>query len=192
MQRIVSRPCLRKETRMFAPHRAALLLCAAAVVGCSSDSGTDVLAPSDILVPSLRQQAAAADVPDSHGHTLTAVVGEGTGIVNVSAEASEPGFNVEIEVSVWKTSPNTTFNVKRASNVTTNGECTSSNFVQFPLPNPGPLVTITTSAGGAGSTHIKFDRPQTPDGTRFAVRYEVSTSDRSVVLQSECFTVVGK
>ncbi len=173
-------------------HRTATLLCAAAVLGCSPDSGTDVLAPSDVLAPPLSQQAAATDIPDSHGHKLKAVVGEGTGIVNVSPEASEPGLNVENEVSVWKTSPNTTFNVKRASNVTTNGECTSSNFIQFPLPNPGPLVTITTSEGGAGSAHIKFDRLPIPDGTRFAVRYEVSTSDRSVVLQSECFTVVGK
>lgn len=96
-------------------HRSATLLCAAAALGCSPDSRTDVLAPSDILAPPLRQQVAAADVPASHGHRLKKVVGEGTGIVNVSPEASEPGFNVEIEVSVWKTSPNTTFNVKRAS-----------------------------------------------------------------------------
>ncbi|MFN2566610.1 MAG: hypothetical protein ABR499_16560 [Gemmatimonadaceae bacterium] len=176
---------------MSALHRTATVLCAAALLGCSPDSGSDVLAPPDVLTPP-QFAASEADAPDSHGHRLTAVVGEGTGIVNVSPEASEPGLNVENQVSIWKTSPNTTFNVKRASNVTTNGECTSSNFVQFPLPNPGPLVTITTSKGGAGSTHIKFDNPQRPDGTRFAVRYEVSTSDRSVVLQSECFTVAGK
>lgn len=131
-------------------------------------------------------------LPDSHGHRLTAVVGEGEGLVNVSPEASAPGLDVEVEVSVWRTSPNTTFRVKRASDMTTTGVCTSTNFVQFPLPNPGPLATITTSEGGAGSTHIKFDRPSAGDEAHFAVRYEVSTADLSIVLRTGCFTVAGK
>lgn len=130
--------------------------------------------------------------PDSHGHRLIAVVGEGQGIVNVSPEASEPGFSVEIQVAVWNTSPNTTFNVKRAVDFTADGVCTSNTFIQFPLPNPGPLVTLTTSQGGAGSTHVKFDRPQIGDETRFDVRFEVSTPDSSVVLRTECFTVSVK
>ncbi|MFN2567180.1 MAG: hypothetical protein ABR499_19465 [Gemmatimonadaceae bacterium] len=174
---------------MFALRRTATLLCAAAVLGCSPDSGSDVLAPSGVRINAVNTAAQPDMLPDSHGHRLTAVAGEGEGMVNVSPEASEAGLNVEIEVAVWKTSPNTTFNVKRASNVTADGVCTSSTFIQFPLPNPGPLVTLTTSEGGAGSTHIKFDRPQIPDGTRFAVRYEVSTPDGSIVLRSECFTV---
>jgi hypothetical protein len=131
-------------------------------------------------------------LPESHGHRLIAVVGEGQGIVNVSPERSEPGFSVEIQVAVWNTSPNTAFNVKRAVDFTADGVCTSSTFIQFPLPNPGPLITLTTSEGGAGSTHIKFDRPQIGDDTAFDVRFEVSTPDSGVVLRTECFTVSVK
>jgi len=131
-------------------------------------------------------------LPDSHGHTLIAVVGEGRGVVNVSPEASEPGFSVEIQVAVWKTSPNTTFNVKRAVDFTVDGECTSSSFVQFPSPNPGSPVTLTTSQGGAGSAHVAFDRPPIGDDTQFDVRFEVSTPASSVVLLTECFTVSVK
>jgi len=138
------------------------------------------------------RNVAGANAASSQGNRLTAVAGEGEGIVNVSPERSEPGFSVEIQVAVWKTSPNTTFNVKRAVDFTPDGICTSSSFVQFPLPNPGPLVQLTTSEDGAGATHIKFERPQIADGASFDVRFEVSTADASIVLRTECFTVSVK
>jgi hypothetical protein len=155
-----------------------------------SQTGTNPLAPGTAGVGSAALKPGV--LPSSHGQRLTAVAGEGEGMVNVSPEGSEPGFSVEIQVAVWKTSSNTTFNVKRAVDFTADGVCTSSAFVQFPLPNPGPLVTLTTSEGGAGSTHIKFERPQIADGTRFDVRFEVSTPDSSIVLRTECFTVSVK
>jgi hypothetical protein len=137
--------------------------------------------------------AVQADIlPDSHGHRLIAVVGEGEGIVNVSPEASEPGFTVEIQIAIWKTRPNATFNIKRAVDFTADGVCTSVTFIQFPLPNPGPLAALITSQGGAGSTHVKFDRSQIGDDTAFDVRFEVSTRDSGVVMQTECFTVSVK
>lgn len=157
--------------------------------GCSQ-APTNPIGPGAIGAGSAGVQPDV--LPDSHGHKLIAVVGEGQGIVNVSPEASEPGFSVEIQVAVWNTSPNTTFNVKRAVDFTADGVCTSNTFIQFPLPNPGPLVTLTTSKGGAGSTHVKFDRPQIGDDTGFDVRFEVSTPDSSVVLRTECFTVSVK
>jgi hypothetical protein len=128
----------------------------------------------------------------SHGQRLTAVTGQGEGIVNVSPDRSEPGFSAEIQVAVRNTSPNTTFNVKRAVDFTPDGVCTSDAFVQFPLPNSGPPVQLTTSEGGAGATHIKFERPQIADGTSFDVRFELSTPDGSTVLRTECFTVSVK
>jgi hypothetical protein len=128
----------------------------------------------------------------SHGQKLTAVVGTGEGIVNVSPEASRDGFSVEIQVKVWRTSPNTTFNVTRAVDFSVDGICTNDQFLQFPLPNPGPLTTLTTSPGGAGSVHIPFERPQIADETMFDVQFEVSSEDESIVLRTECFTVVVK
>jgi hypothetical protein len=121
-----------------------------------------------------------------------AVVGEGQGVVNVSPEASEPGFSVEIQVAVWNTSANTTFDVKRAVDFIADGDCTSSSFMQFPSSNQGSPATLTTSQGGAGSAHVAFDRPPIGDDTQFDVRFEVSTPASSVVLRTECFTVSVK
>lgn len=157
--------------------------------GCSQ-APTNPIGPGGISAGGAAVQQGV--LRNSHGHGLTAVVGEGQGVVNVSPEASEPGFSVEIQVAVWNTTPNTTFNVKRAVDFTADGVCTSGTFIQFPLPNPGSLVTLTTSQGGAGSTHIKFDRPQIGDDTAFDVRFEVSTLDSSVVMRTECFTVSVK
>lgn len=130
--------------------------------------------------------------PDSHGLTLTPIAGAGHGIVNVSSTAGQIGLSVETQVAVWQTRPGTTFDVKRAVDVTADGVCSSTNFVQLPLPNPGPLVKLTTSPGGAGTVHAKFALPQLADGTVLAVRFQVSSEDSSIVLQTECFTLLVK
>ena len=159
------------------------------MTGCSQ-------VPAGTIGPSAIGTGAAtvqADVlPDSHGHRLIAVVGEGEGIVNVSPDASELGFSVEIQVAVRKTLPNATFNIKRAVDFTPDGVCTNDTFVQFPSSNQGSPATLITSKGGAGSAHVKFDRTQIGDDTAFDVRFEVSTPDSAVVLRTECFTVSVK
>lgn len=128
----------------------------------------------------------------SHGQKLAAVSGVGQGIVNVSPEASSEGFSVEIQVTLWRTSPSTVFTVSRAVDFTADGNCTNTQFVPFPLPNAGPLVTLTTSPGGAGSVHIPFERPQIADDTMFDVQFEVRSEDGSIVLRTDCFTVLVK
>ena len=160
------------------------------LLGGACSESPNPLQPS--ALPALDAHASqAAELPGSHGNTLFAVVGEGRGIVNVTPDASEEGFSVETQVNVWQTRPNTTFGVKRAVDV--NGSaCTSTNFVQLPLPNPGPLVTLTTSPGGAGAVHVKFALPQLVEGTTLAVRFEVSSADSSIVLRTDCFTVAVK
>ena len=70
--------------------------------------------------------------------------------------------------------------------------CTSTNFVQLPRPNPGPLVKLTTSPGGAGTVHVKFALPQLVEGTVLTVRFELSSEDSSIELRTECFTVPVK
>ena len=154
-------------------------------VACSETS-QNPLRPSATLV------GESSELPGSHGHKLTAMLGEGEGIVNVSPDASQPGFSVETQVAVWKSSPNTTFIVSRAVDFTADGICTSTNFVPLPRPNPGPLVTLTTSPGGAGSVHVSFALPQIPDNTELDVRFQVSTADGSIMLRTECFTVTAR
>ena len=68
------------------------------------------------------------------------------------------------------------------------------NFVTFPLPAVGPLVTLQTSEGGAGAVHIDFAVPTIPDGTQFDVMFRLVDSLTSPTneLRTSCFTVTVK
>jgi len=169
---------------------AAVVMIATLCAACSENSPSP-LRPSALQAPSALPIRLAV-LPDSHGNKLIAVVGEGQGIVNVTPTANQQGLSVETQVTVWQTRRDTTFDVKRAVDVNADGICTNTSFVQFPLPNPGPLVKLTTSPGGAGTVHVKFALPQLAEGTMLAVRFEVSSEDSSIVLRTECFTVPVK
>ena len=169
---------------------AAAVMLATLCAACSENS-PNPLRPSAPQAPSALPIQPGV-LPDSHGNKLIAIAGDGQGIVNVSPTANQQGFSVETQVTVWQTRPNTTFDVKRAVDVNADGICTSTNFVQLPVPNFGPLVKLTTSPGGAGTVHVKFALPQLAEGTMLAVRFEVSSEDSSIVLQTECFTVPVK
>jgi hypothetical protein len=183
------------EVMMWRMAPTTILCCVTLCAACSGSSANPV-APSGLpssVGPVPGAGANSADLlPGSHGNKLIAIVGSGNGIVNVSPDANEMGFSVETEVAVWNARPATTFDVKRAVDVNANGICTSTNFVQLPLPNPGPLVKLTTSPGGAGTVHLKFALPQVADGTTLAVRFEVSSEDSTIVLRTECLTVAVK
>jgi hypothetical protein len=66
--------------------------------------------------------------------------------------------------------------------------------VTFPLPAPGPLVTLDTSAGGAGAAHIDFAAPAITDGTRFDVMFRLvdNLTAPTNELRTGCFTVEVK
>lgn len=176
------------------PMTATALLCVTFCAACS-ESSRNPIGPSGFQSASSPVVGAAASQPpvaNSHGNKLIAVVGSGEGIVNVSPTANQEGFSVETQVALWNTRASTTFDVKRAVDMNADGICTSTNFVQLPLPNPGPLVKLTTSPGGAGTVHVKFALPQLPDGATLAVRFEVSSEDSSIVLRTDCFSVAVK
>jgi hypothetical protein len=65
------------------------------------------------------------------------------------------------------------------------------NFLTFPLPAAGPLVTLTTSPGGAGAAHIDFAAPTISDDTRFDVMFRLvdDLTTPTVDLRTGCFTV---
>jgi hypothetical protein len=151
------------------------------------------------------ERLVAHALSDTHGHVLTAVSGSGTGIVNVTATA-EPvagtdrgfGFSVEGEVNVHDAAPNTTFLIQRKPDFNVNGICEGPAFITVPIPRPGPLVTLTTSAGGAGAAHFSVQFPTKPDGTPFpdGTRFDVmfrllesSPNPAATELRTECFTV---
>jgi hypothetical protein len=149
-------------------------------------------------------------VSATHGQQLTAVVGVGSGIVNVTATAAVDGsFSAQINVNVHDAPPNTTFYVQRAPEIgranSADGICQRAaglppwgapapNFVTFPLPAAGPLVTLQTSEGGSGAAHIDFVAPTISDGTEFDVMFRLVDSLTSPTndLRTGCFTVTVK
>src|SRR5215831_20558120 len=68
------------------------------------------------------------------------------------------------------------------------------NFVTFPMPAAGPLVTLQTSEGGSGAVHIAFAAPTVSDGTQFDVMFRLVDSLTSPTneLRTGCFTVTVK
>jgi hypothetical protein len=143
----------------------------------------------------------------THGQRLSAVLGTGSGTVNVTPTAAVDGsFSAQIEVNVHDAPPNTTFYVQRAPEVGrangADGICQRAagqppwgppapNFVTFPLPAAGPLVVLETSSGGAGSVHIDFTAATIADGTQFDVMFRLvdSLTSPSNELRTGCFTV---
>ena len=188
-----------------------LLAVSATLMACSNQRASPS-APSS-LPSSLAIQAplaSSASNSGTHGQLLTAVLGVGSGIVNVTPTAAVDGsFSAQIEVNVHGAPPNTAFYVQRAPEVgrpdNADGRCQRAageapwgpptpNFVTFPRPAAGPLVVLQTSAGGAGSVHIDFAAPTIADGTAFDVMFRLvdDLTSPSNELRTGCFTVSVK
>ena len=182
-----------------------LCVAAALAVNCGlSPSNTTPLAPTAVASQN------SASTSGTHGIPVTAILGTGSGTVNVTPTAAVDGsFSAQIEVNIHGTTPNTTLYVQRAPEIGrpngADGVCQRAagqspwgppapNFVTFPLPAPGPLVTLTTSAGGAGAVHVDFAAPTIPDETRFDVMFRLvdSLASPTIELRSACFTVTVK
>lgn len=136
--------------------------------------------------------AGASADPGTHSK-LTAIAGQGAGIVEVAPTAHDvvgpDTFDVQGTVNVHQAAPNTTFTVLRRVDLNPDGVCTGAVWLTLPPPNaPG----FTTSNGGAGALHFQISRgaPFT-DGVRFDVQWRLVGSDGSV-LESDCFTVTVK
>jgi hypothetical protein len=136
--------------------------------------------------------ATAHAQPGTHSH-LTAIAGQGTGIVEVAPTAHDvvgPGtFDVQGTVNVHQAAANTTFTVLRRVDFTPDGVCTGAVWMTLPPPNK---QTLTTSNGGARALHFEITRGAPLfDGVRFDVQWRLEGSDGSM-LQSDCLTVTVK
>jgi hypothetical protein len=184
------------------------------LLGCGSQPPTSTQ-PSSLVSDVSAGQAspASAAVPSAsatHAQILTAVIGAGSGIVNVTPTAAiEGSFSAQITVTVHGGPPDTTFYVQRAPEIGrsngADGICQRAsgeppwgpptpNFVTFPLPAAGPLIALRTSAGGAGSVHLDFSAPTIVDGTAFDVMFRLvdDLSSPTNELRTGCFTVAVK
>lgn len=177
---------------------------------CSSQEGVPT-APTLAPAASVNMVSGGTPAPASPTAShLQAVTGSGSGIVKVTPTAVlDGGFSAQITVNVHGAPPNTTFYVQRAPEVGrangSDGICQRAaglppwgppapNFVTFPLPSTGPLVTLETSAGGAGTTHIDFVAAGIADGTAFDVMFRLVDDlvNPTNELRSGCFTVTVK
>lgn len=189
-----------------------VLSACAVACGGAPDSPT---VPTATLAAPLESQrfgssASIRSAGPTHGRELTAIVGIGSGIVNVTATAAaDRSFSAQLNVNVHGTAPNTTFFVQRAPEIgrpnNADGVCQRAagaapwglpapNFVTLPLPATGPLVILQTSEGGSGSVHIDFEAPTILDGTRFDVMFRLVDDLTSPThdLRTGCFTVTVK
>jgi hypothetical protein len=124
--------------------------------------------------------AAQAD-PTGAMSTLTAVTGQGTGLVIVSpTSAGQGNFVAQLKINIHGATPNTTFIFTRSFDRPADGACSPDFF--------GPVATLTTSPGGTAALEITpSDGPTVP----FDLSIRLVGSD-GTVLQSECMTIIGK
>lgn len=130
--------------------------------------------------------------PGTHSK-LTAIAGQGAGLVEVAPTAHDVAgpdtFNVQGTVNVHHAAPRTTFTVLRRVDLSPDGVCTGATWLTLPPPNEQAL---TTSNGGAGALHFEISRgAPLVDGVSFDVQWRLVGTDGSV-LQSDCFTVTVK
>jgi hypothetical protein len=130
--------------------------------------------------------AAQAD-PTGAMSALTAVTGQGTGLVIVSPTSAGQGdFDARVKVNIHDTAPNTTFSFTRAIAAPNTG---CANF----LTPFDEVAMLTTSAGGAGAVEFERGMRHGPGTTMpFDLMLRVVSPDGSTVLQSGCMTIIGK
>ena len=165
------------------PLVAAAMLCG----GCTVESTTPRVATPPLMLDR---------GVDTHSIELVAVLGPGSGAVNVTPTAEDQGtFHVQGEVHVNGAAPNTTYLVQRAPDLNVADPACTGNWISFPIPNAGPLVTLTTSSSGAGAAHFELAVAGAfTSGTPFNVRFRVidNVATPTSLLMSDCVTVVVK
>lgn len=116
---------------------------------------------------------------------LTAIVGHGSGTAIVAPTARNDGtFAAEVTINIHGAPPNTNFFVRRAFDLSPDGICTGT-FLN--------VATLTTDAGGAGSTHfVREAGAPFVSGVQFDLVIQVYTADLSTILQSGCMIVTVK
>ena len=171
-------------------------------IACSGDSLRFPAGPSTgaSVDPSVTLGSAS-----SNGLPLTAVVGAGSGTFNLTQTASDRLFtgDAQFTISVHGASPNTVLYVQRAGDIglpggqQADGVCqraTAGLFGSVPHPEGG-TVTLETSPGGAGATHVHFFGP-TPNGTTIDTMYRLVDAlppgVPTVDLRTPCFTFTIK
>jgi hypothetical protein len=175
---------------------------------CSSESWhSNPSSPS--VLGGLATAAATGAVADSHGLRFTAVTGEGSGTLNVTA-TPRPGeftLNAQVTVNVHGVPANTVLRLLRSGDIAlpngqqADGVCqraAAGLFGAVPLHPGGPPAVVETSDGGSGALHFELQGsdPFLPDGASVDVVYRLvdalPPAVPSVDLRTPCFTFTAR
>jgi hypothetical protein len=183
---------------------AALIVCTLLIAGCSST--TSPTTPPTTFEPP----------PGTYRSTFTALKGEmGFAGISVSPKAIPEGtFTADISIRLVALKANTTYLIQRAQEgvggrpLGGDGICQRSlslspwsssdaaapTFQTVPLPNTGPLITVTTAANGDGSLDFEFRTLQLFAGTTNDVMYRLVDNDAAPTteLRSACMTITAQ
>ncbi len=124
---------------------------------------------------------AAQAYPTGAMSTLTAVTGQGTGLVILTPTSAGHGnFVAQLKVNIHGATPNTTFSFTRSIDRPADGVC-STDFGEVGTLGP-------TSPGGTAAMEVTpMDGPTVP----FDLSIRLIGSD-GTVLPSRCMTIIGK
>jgi hypothetical protein len=184
------------------------MFCAALAIGagaCSSDTWRNTPSAPSVLGSSATALGTA--VAESHGLTFTAVVGEGSGTLNITA-TPKPGeftLNAQVTVNVHGAPPNTVLRLLRSGDIAlpdgqqADGVCqraAAGLFGPVPLYPGGPPAVLETSSGGGGALHFELqgNDPFLPDGAGVDVVYRLvdALPAPTIDLRTPCFTFTAK
>lgn len=168
-----------------------------ALVACSDEGAGPIASNEDGVL--------AATASPTHAIDLACFAGPCEGVigqVNVTTNTrpvanAAPGFGFAVEgvFNVHGAPPGTTYLAQRRVDLAVDGICTGAAYVSFPIPQPGPLVELTTSAGGAGAAHFDLQLPGFADDSQFDVTFrliEESPDPGGTDLRTGCVTVTVK
>jgi len=198
---MTSRPgCATARPRLESILLAAPLIVCTLLMACSSATS-----PTKLEAP-----------PGAYRSVFAALKGE-TGFAGISVTPKaipEGTFTADISIRLMGLKANTTYLVQRAQEgvggrpLGGDGICQRSlslfpwsssdaaalSFQTVPLPNTGPLITVTTAANGDGSLDFEFRTLMILAGTTNDVMYRLVDDDvaPTTELRSACMTITAK
>jgi hypothetical protein len=178
----------------------------ALMTACSENPGRNPVAPSVLGGDASSAAVEPGAVAASHGLTFTAVVGQGSGTLNVTASSRKGAFtlNAQVSVNVHGVSPNTVLYLVRSGDIALSGQqadgvCQrAAAGLFFPVLVNGSPVILETSPGGAGAVHFELqgNDPFLPDGAGVDVVYRLvdalPPAAPTIDLRTPCFTFTAK
>jgi len=198
---MTSRPeCATARPRLESILLAAPLIVCTLLIACSSATS-----PTKLEAP-----------PGAYRSVFAALKGE-TGFAGISVTPKaipEGTFTADISIRLMGLKANTTYLVQRAQEgvggrpLGGDGICQRSlslfpwsssdaaalSFQTVPLPNTGPLISVTTAANGDGSLDFEFRTLMILAGTTNDVMYRLVDDDvaPTTELRSACMTITAK